>query len=213
MNCLWTLVAFQGKWEFSFDTYMDWVRVKWKKYNNKWCCAIFNFRQSDIEILSKFILDHEVPLNLRITKIAYKLLNLLDFQSNDDDGMQRLLKFCFDTLNHIHDTSNSSTNTPDSNESIQHVILLMRICSNIVARNQILGGFIIANWFQSQNRSMTSFFNHFIDLLLTTNGSSVPEIYWFIGNLLKCPTNESTIKYLEREDFLKKLNTNYLSWK
>lgn len=170
---------------------------------------ISDFRQSDIEILSKFLLDQAVPLSPRITKIAYKFLNLLGFQSNDDDGMQRLLKLCIDTLIHIHDTSNSST-TPDLSESIQHVVLLMRMCSNIVALNQIFGDFIIKTWFQSQNRSMASFLNHFIELL-TVNGFSLTEIYWFVGNLLKCRTNESTIKYLEHDDFLKKLNTNYLS--
>lgn len=166
---------------------------------------IFNFRQSDIEILSKFLLDHEVPLELRITKIAYKFLNLLEFQSNDDDGIQRLLKQCFDTLIHIHDKSIASANTPDLDESIQHVILMMRICSNIVARYQAFGDFIITNWFQYGNRSMASFFNHFIELLLGANDFSVAEIYWFIGNLLKSSTNESTIKYLECDDFLNKI--------
>lgn len=174
--------------------------------------CIFNFRQSDIEILSKFLLDCEVPLNLRITKIAYKLLNLLEFQSNDFDGMQKLLKLCFDTLIHIHDNCvvDDSTDAPDSDESIQHAVFLMRICSNVVARNPMVGDFIVTNWFQSKNRSMTSFFNHFVELLIA-KGFSVAEIYWFIGNLLKCSTNESTIKYLECDDFLNNLNTNHLN--
>lgn len=170
-------------------------------------------RQLDIEILSKFILSEAVPLNLRVTKIAYKLLNLLGFQSNaNDDGMQNLLKLCFDTLIHIYSTCNL-VSAHDSNESTQLVILLLRICSNIVALHAVFGEFIILNWFQSQNRSMSSFFNHFIQLL-TTNGLSVDEIFWFIGNLLKGQTNsESTAKYLECDDFFKKLHTNRSNWK
>lgn len=156
-----------------------------------------------------FILNQAAPWNPRITRIAYKLLNLLEFQSIDDDnGTQRLIKLCFDTLIHIHDTATSSA--PDSSQFIEHVILLMRICSNIVALHYTHGDYIIHNWFQFQNRSISSFFNHFIELL-TANGFSVNEIYWFIGNLLKCATNESTIKYLECDHFFAKLNTNHLS--
>lgn len=145
-------------------------------------------------------------MNLQITKIAYKLLNLLEFQSNgddDDDGMRRLLTLCFDTLIYIHGTLNASSDPkPDLIESIQNGILLMRICSNIVALNQKLGDFVITNWFQFQSRSMALFFNYF-DELFKANGFSVAEIHWFIGNLLECPMNESTAKYLECEEFFK----------
>lgn len=165
-------------------------------------------RPSDIEILSKFILNQVAPLNLRVTKIAYKLLNLLRFQANDnDDGLQRVVKLCFDTMIHMHDTLNLLS-ASDSNESAQHVIVLMRICSNSVAVDPLVGDFIIFNWFQSQNRSMASFFNHFIEQI-SLNGCSAVEILWFIGNLLRSQVNnESTKKYLECDDFFKKFNSN-----
>lgn len=150
-------------------------------------------------------------MNQRVTKIAYKLLNLLLFQVNDnDDGLQRVLKLCFETLMHIHNTP-TSFSASHSNESVQHVLLLMRISSNIVAVNQSLGDFIIFNWFQLQNRSMASFFNHFIEQI-TLNDCSVAEIYWLIGNLLKTQiNNESTKQYLECDDFFNKINTSQLS--
>lgn len=168
------------------------------------CVFFFHSRQSDIEIISKFILDQTVPLKPRVTRIAYKLLNLLGFQSNDSDGMHRLTKLCFETLIDIHDTPDHPS-ASDSNESVQHVILLMRICSNIVVQNPNFSDFIINCWFETQNRSMGSFLNDFIELVTAADGFSVSEIYWFIGNLLKCHTNESTMKYLEFDNFFTKL--------
>lgn len=167
-------------------------------------------RQSDVEIISEFILNQVVPLQVQVIKIAYKLFNLVGFQS--DLRSIKLLKLCFGTLVHIHDTSDLRP-APVPNESVHHVMLLMRICSNIAVLNKEFSGFIIYAWFKSQDRSMASFFNHFIELL-TTNGFSAKEIFWFIGNLLKDQTSDdSTIKYLENDDFFKKLHTNHSNWK
>lgn len=83
----------------------------------------------------------------------------------------------------------------------------MRICSNIVALEQSYGDYMVQQWFQSPNRSMTSFFNQFIELL-ATNNLSVDEIYWFIGNLMKCPIKESTLEFLQCDNFPMELNMN-----
>lgn len=139
-----------------------------------------------------------------MTKIIYKLLNLLNFQSNDAIGVQKLIHFCFDTLIHLHDQPSSLS---ISNESLHQAVLLMRISSNIVALENSFGGYIIEHWFQSQHRSMATFFNYFIDLL-STNSLSVDEIYWFISNLMKCQMNESITKFLECDELLVKLKMN-----
>lgn len=67
------------------------------------------------------------------------------------------------------------------------------------------GNYIIENWFQSQNRSLALFFNHFIALFVA-NSISINEIYWFIGNLMKCQHNEQTLKYLESDEFFVKID-------
>lgn len=162
---------------------------------------LFCERSSDIETLSKWILSQTVPLDPRITKIVYKLLNLLGFQSKDAIGVQQLVHLCFDTLIHVHENFSMMS---DPNENLHQVILLMRICSNIVALENSFSCYIIERWFCSQNRSMVTFFNQFIERFVA-NGLSVDEIYWFIGNLMKCDTNDLTMKFLEYDEFFVKL--------
>lgn len=164
----------------------------------------FSNRPSDIETLSKWILNQTAPLDSRLTKIIYKLLNLLNFQSNDAISVQKLVHFCFDTLIYLY---NQPSSLPVSNQSLHQVVLLTRICSNFVALENSFGGYIIEHWFQSQNRSIATFFNHFIDQL-SANSLSVDEIYWFIGNLMKCQINESITKFLECDEFFLKLKMN-----
>lgn len=72
----------------------------------------------------------------------------------------------------------------------------MRISSNIVALGGSFGDYIVDSWFRSQNRSLASFFNRFIDLF-SAHGLLIDEINWFIGNLMKCQLNELNRQYLE----------------
>lgn len=55
-----------------------------------------------------------------------------------------------------------------------------------------------------QSRSLVEFFNHFIELIGTTN-LSIGEIYWFIGNLMKCQLSDASLKYLETDEFFAKI--------
>lgn len=205
------MAAYHGEFLFSvqfiYDIQLPTILPEIEIISNFLGKSYLSTSPSDIETLSKWILNQPIPLDPRITKIVYKLLNLLGFQSNDAIGIQQLVHLCFDTLIHVHDNPSS---TPGSNESLHQVILLMRICSNIVALENSFGGYIIDHWFCSQNRSMASFFNHFIEQF-SSNGLSVEEIYWFTGNLMKCQINESSTKFVEYDEFFVKLNMNSLN--
>lgn len=80
----------------------------------------------------------------------------------------------------------------------------MRICSNLVALENSFADLIIENWFDSKNRSIALFFNHFIDQF-TASSLHVEEIYWFIGNLLKSQVAETSWKYIEKDEFFDKI--------
>lgn len=139
-----------------------------------------------------------------ITKIVYKLLNLLEFKSNDAIGMQKLLHICFETLIHLYDATSSSPTAPESSEYLHQVILLMRICSNILTLENSYADYIIDNWFKTQSRSLVTFFNHFI-VQMAAAKLSTEEIYWFIGNLMKCQLSETSLKYIEIDEFFAKI--------
>lgn len=160
-----------------------------------------------MEALSKWILSQPVPLDLGATRIVYKLLNLLQFQSNDAVGLQKLAQMCFDTIIYLNDNTfqSISSDSVEPNEPLHQAMILLRICSNIVALEGAFGDHIIDNWFRSQNRSLASFFNRFIDLH-AENGLSVEEIYWFVGNLMKCQIRNH--QYLEADEFIVKLKFN-----
>lgn len=164
----------------------------------------FPTRPSDIDTLSNWILSQKAPLDTGITRIVYKLLNLLKFQSNDANEVQKLVHICFDTLIYVFDQTSS---LPSESSELHHqAVLLMRICSNFVAMDSSFGNYIIENWFvKSQNRSLALFFNHFIALFVA-NSISINEIYWFIGNLMKCQHNEQTLKYFESDEFFVKID-------
>lgn len=134
-------------------------------------------------------------------KIVYKLLNLLNFQSNDTIGVQKLVHFCFDTAIYIERKLPSVT---DPTEFLHSMVLIMRISSNIIALENSFGDYIIEQWFLSQNRSIAAFFNNFIDFFVV-NSLSVDEIYWFIGNIIRCPMNETVTQFLEDDEFMVKL--------
>lgn len=144
-----------------------------------------------------------MPLSLPIAKIVYKLLNLLDFKSNDALGMQKLFLLCFETLIYLHDNTSASSSL-DQVDSLQNVIILMRICSNLVVLENSFADLIIENWFDSENRSIALFFNHFIDQF-TASGLHIEEIYWFIGNLLKLQVAQNSWKYIEKDEFFDKI--------
>lgn len=146
-------------------------------------------------------MNQAAPLDLGLTRIVYKFLNLLEFKSNNAIGMQKLVQICFETLIHLHDNISSA---PPSPEFFYHVILCMRICSNIVAVETSVADYIIENWFRMQSRSLVVFFNHFIELIATTN-LSTEEIYWFIGNLMKCQLSDASLKYLETDEFFARI--------
>lgn len=169
-------------------------------------CFLIDCRSSDIETLSSWILSHSAPLDAGVIRIVYKLLNLLNYQSNDVDGVKKLVQIFFDTLIHLQNQFKSST--PESSEFLHQVVLLMRICSNVVALESSFGEIIIENWFKSQNRSLALFFNYFIELFAKCSLSPT-EIYWFIGNLMKCPLSESTQTFVELDDFFNKINTDF----
>ncbi|XP_031623357.1 uncharacterized protein LOC116340809 [Contarinia nasturtii] len=156
---------------------------------------------SDVETLSKWILSQTAPLDPSITKIIYKLLDLLQFQSKDVIGMQKLVFICFETLIHLYNGSaTSSLQSTRSSEHLHQVVLHMRILSNIVALENSFADLIIETWFVNQSRSLASFYNHFIDLF-SAHSVSIEEIYWFIGNLMKCQLGEVSLKYLETDQF------------
>lgn len=135
-----------------------------------------------------------------MTKIVYKLLNLLEFKSNDAIGMQKLGHIAFETLIYLHNITSTSTSPQESVESLHQVVLLMRICSNLVAVEPSYADYIIENWFRTKSRSLAAFFNHFIEQIAAVN-LSMEEIYWFIGNLMKCKLSGSTLEYLESDAF------------
>lgn len=157
-----------------------------------------------METLSKWILSQEAPLDLGMTKIVYKLLNLLEFKAIDAVGMQKLFHNCFETLIHLYDTMSSSPPAADSSDFLHHAILLMRICSNLVTLESSYADYIIDNWFRTQSRSLATFFNYFIEQISAVN-LSIKEIYWFIGNLMKSQLSETSLKYIEIDDFLAKI--------
>ncbi|XP_055295482.1 uncharacterized protein LOC129565094 [Sitodiplosis mosellana] len=163
-------------------------------------------RPSDIETLcAKWILHQEAPLDLGKTKIVYKLLNLLEFKSNDAIEMDKLVYICFGTLLNLYDVTSSSPPAPsESREFLHQVVLLMRICSNLVALENSYADYIIDNWFRTQSRSLATFFNYFIKQMAATN-LSIEEIYWFIGNLMKCQLSDTTLKYVETDEFFAKI--------
>lgn len=183
-----------------------------KKFNFSSCCILYHNSImilfplkrscSDIETLSNWILSQSVPLDASITRIVYKFLNLLKFQSSDAIGMQKLVYICFETLIHLYNSNVDPS--PESSDYFHQAVLHMRILSNIVALENRFADCIIENWFVNQPRSMASFFNHFIDLFSACS-ISIDEIYWFIGNLMKCQLNEISLKYIEMERYTETL--------
>lgn len=129
---------------------------------------------------------------------------MLEFKSNDAMGMQKLLNICFKTLIHLHDTTSSNPPAPDFSEFFHQVILLMRICSNIVTLENSYVDYIIDNWFRAPSRSLATFFNYFIEQMAAAN-LSIEETYWFIGKLMKCQLSETSLKYIEIDDFFVKI--------
>lgn len=129
-------------------------------------------------------------------------MNLPEFKLNDATAVQKLVHIIFDTLIHVHDSTLSSAG--NLTELLHRVALLIRICANIVAVEGSVADYIIETWFRPQNRSIASFFNHFIELFIT-NSMSIEEIYWFIGNLLKCQLSAPSLKYLEMDSFFTKI--------
>lgn len=147
-----------------------------------------------------WILDQNAPISHQMSTITYKLLNVLDFQANDTFAFQKVLMICVDTLIHIQDAMMTSP----SDEFLHQSILLMRICSNIIARENENANYFIENWFSSKNRSISLFFNQFIEFI-QSKGLSIQEIYWFIGNIINCSLNDNCHQYLENDEFFTKL--------
>lgn len=144
------------------------------------------------------------PLNLGITKIAYKLLNLLEFKCSDAIGKQKLVDQCIETLIYLYDTTSSLPSTPEPKDFLNQVVLLMRICSNLSALEDSYGDYIIENWFRVPSRSLRDFFNYFFEKFAVSN-LSFNEIYWFIGNITKGQLSETTQNYLAIDDFFFKI--------
>lgn len=132
------------------------------------------------------------------TKIVYKLLGLVSYQSNDAIAVQKLAHICFETLIYLHDSTLAVS--VESIEFLHHIVLLMRICSNIVALENSFTNYIIETWFAAQSRSLLSFFNRLIELF-TIHNLAIDEIYWFIGNLMKCQLSEASLKHIEMSAF------------
>lgn len=158
-------------------------------------------RSTDAESLSAWILAQTLPLSHEITFIAYKLLNLLDYQSYDADVLRKLFVNSFNSLLHHVDASGT---VQQSDKIVHQCIILLRICSNIIVRHSEYGDFLIGNWFGASNRSISLFFNAFSDMVKLF-GMSPQEICWFIGNLMNCPLNEANMAYLENDGMFSKL--------
>lgn len=155
-----------------------------------------------------WILAQTLPLSHEITFIAYKLLNVLDFQASDPDVLRKLFVNSFTSLLHYVD---SSAVTSPTNRIVHQCIILLRICSNIVVRQNEYADFLIGTWFcaSSPIRSISLFFNAFSDLIKSF-GMSSQEICWFIGNLMNCSLNEANMAYLEGDGMFSKLNIDVI---
>lgn len=162
-------------------------------------------RQTDLEKFSTFIFQHVAPIEPQLTTIAYKYFDMIDFHSHDETALGRLLELSLNTLFHIHDTHNVTSETSVPPDTQRQIILLIRMCSNIVAIQSDYVDWFIENIFQPQSRSMSSIFNYFIDLV-ATNTQFVREINWFLGNLINSPFSNNSLAYLESDGFFANIN-------
>lgn len=166
---------------------------------------IFFYRKTDLESFTEWIWQTPFPIDAQHTKIVYKFSNLIEFHSNDETANGRILEICFNTLFHMYDSPSAETTADDVNQ----IILLMRICANIVAIQSDFVDWFIENLFIPQNRSLSSFFNFFTAQF--PNSSYSKEVYWFLGNLVSSPFSNKSLAYLESDGFFENLQVENCS--
>lgn len=151
-------------------------------------CNVSTFRSSDMETLSQWIQQQGAPLDPESTPIIYRFLDKLEFKSNDSHAMQKLLTNCFDTLVLLSEGSESDS---------RHIILLVRICSNIIATEKSLGDFIVRKWFLLREKTISTFFDSIIRIVKGKENLSANEVYWFINNIISAPLSDGTSKLID----------------
>lgn len=151
-------------------------------------------RSSDLRRISEWIASQNVPIDVELTSITYKLLDKLEFGSKHFLDLQKLLSVSFGTLLIISELPNNN---------LRQIILLIRICSNLLAMENRLGCLILKDWFYVPQRSLSTFFNRILHVI-RENNLSVCEIYWFINNLINHQFQED--KHQELDNFFVELD-------
>lgn len=157
------------------------------------------FRSSDLEKLSQWILQQGAPLDPELTPIIYRFLDKLEFICNDSQATQKLLTSCFDTLVLMSEGSENDS---------RHIISLIRICSNIIATEKSLGDFIVRNWFNLRENSISTFFNSIIRIVKGKENLSVNEVYWFINNIISSPLSGDASKFIDLDPLIANIELN-----